>query len=120
MRQCSRVSPDAYARRMQARRMQTWVYEENIRPLLEATAQASGYDFDDLDWAAVESALPNTDGDADHWFDYPLAGERAVHVGMARDPGASVVLVRVDADDATISALGPVVTLLQRYGLHSR
>ncbi|SEG73929.1 hypothetical protein SAMN05444920_104126 [Nonomuraea solani] len=48
------------------------------RAWCEVLAWLAGYEFEDLDWQAVESALPDTDDDrGERWYEYPLAGEVA-------------------------------------------
>jgi hypothetical protein len=37
-------------------------------------AHTVAYDFDDLDWGAVETGLTTTDAEQARWFDYPLVG----------------------------------------------
>jgi hypothetical protein len=98
--------------------MDDWIREENARPYFEAAASLVGYRFDDADWDAVAHGMGATDAEANEWFDYPLdRGERSITVSAARDPGASVVLVRATGDETTIDVLGTVATLLQRYVL---
>ncbi len=73
-----------------------WVWPSNVEPLLRWVSLFVGYSFDDSDWQALEAALPSTDAEAaDGWYDYPLMGTPPVQVYLARNVGASPVMVRV-------------------------
>jgi hypothetical protein len=100
-----------------ARLIDGWIYEKNVRPFFEAAVYVVAYRFDNADWDAVAHGLSTTDGEADRWFDYPLEGDKTVIVGVARDPGSSVVLVRASGHDATLQAPDPIVMLMQSYVL---
>jgi hypothetical protein len=81
-----------------------WIFEESLRPFCESVAEFTGYDFDDLDWQAVENALPDTDvEEPGGWYDYPLSGRVPLTLLVAADPGSSVVFVRLagELDDRT-------------------
>jgi hypothetical protein len=83
-----------------------WVWTNNLQPFLEVVSRLLDYDFDDLDWVAVQAGLPGTDSERGPWFDYPI-GEVAVHV--AYEPGADeMVTLRLDPvddrDDITLVA----------------
>jgi hypothetical protein len=71
-----------------------WIIDTNLRPLCESVAGFVGYRFGDLDWQAVETALPSTDVEQSAWYDYPLLGRSRLTLSVAADPGSSVVFVR--------------------------
>ncbi|MFF8936890.1 hypothetical protein ACF08O_19545 [Streptomyces paradoxus] len=78
----------------------------------------SGYDFDDSDWQAVESALPGTDvEEPGGWYDYPLSGRVPMTLLVAADPGSSVVFVRLtgEPDDRTRARIEAAVHIFSRY-----
>jgi hypothetical protein len=75
-----------------------WVWEENVNRLMRHLVYTVAYDFDDLDRGAVETGLEKTDAVQGRWFDYPLVGQRQINVGLAREPEASPVMVRVSGD----------------------
>lgn len=37
-----------------------WIYEENLKPLLETLSCFVGYSFDESDWVAVSTGIINT------------------------------------------------------------
>lgn len=80
-----------------------WIKEENARVFCEILASLIGYDFDDLDWQAVESALPYTDDEQSaRRYDYPLVGATArLDLRLARAVGGTEISVEVygAADD---------------------
>lgn len=50
------------------------MYEQSLRPFLEATSWLAGYAFDDLDWDAATVGLEraNAGEDDEEWFEYLL------------------------------------------------
>lgn len=71
-----------------------WIIDTNLRPLCESVAEFAGYEFDDSDWQAIETALPTTDVERSDWYDYPLLGRVRLTLFVAADPGSCVVFVR--------------------------
>jgi hypothetical protein len=62
-----------------------WVWPSNVERLLFWASHYVDYKFDDLDWRAVETALPTTDDDCeDGWYEYPLVGEPPLCVRLAQ------------------------------------
>ncbi|MGW0474948.1 hypothetical protein [Streptomyces coeruleorubidus] len=72
-----------------------WISDTNLRPLCESVAHFAGYEFDDSDWQAIETALPTTDVDRSDWYDYPLSGRVPLTLFVAADPECDVVFVRL-------------------------
>jgi hypothetical protein len=65
-----------------------WVWDTNVRKLMEYLSLWTAYDFDESDWQAIETALPNTDADASNgWYEYPLGGCPGLSVQLASNPG---------------------------------
>ncbi|MFC6160832.1 hypothetical protein [Kribbella jiaozuonensis] len=71
-----------------------WIIDTNLRPLCESVAEFVGYEFDDSDWQAIDTALPTTDVERSVWYDHPFSGQAPVTLEVAADPGSSVVFVR--------------------------
>jgi len=69
-----------------------WIFDENLRPWLEIVATIVGYNFDGLDWDAIQAGIDATDAERDRWFEYPFGDARVV---LARDIGSSVVMARL-------------------------
>ncbi|KOU75128.1 hypothetical protein ADK57_06660 [Streptomyces sp. MMG1533] len=80
-----------------------WIFEANLRPFCESVAEFAGYEFDDSDWQAVETALSMTDVERSDWYDYPLSGRVPLTLFVAADPGSCVVFVSLsgEPDDRT-------------------
>lgn len=73
-----------------------WLPPDHVRVALEQISRWIGYSFDMSDWAAVEFGLIDTDAeDPDRWFDYPLMGDPALTVRLARDIDADLFLMEV-------------------------
>ncbi|MGW6644512.1 hypothetical protein [Streptomyces iakyrus] len=97
-----------------------WIFEESLRPFCESVAEFTGYDFDDLDWQAVENALPGTDvEEPDGWYDYPLSGRVPMTLLVAADPGMSVVFVRLigELDDRTRTQIEAALYIFSKYSM---
>jgi hypothetical protein len=61
-----------------------WVWEQNVRMALKYLSRWTEYRFDDTDWQADETSLPQPDADrTDGWYDYPLGGQPPLTVWLA-------------------------------------
>lgn len=78
-----------------------WIWLTNLRPFCEYLAAEVEYDFDDSDWSAIDTALPDTDDDQPRsaWYTYPLVGRDRIDLRMARS---------VDGDEVSVSVEGTV------------
>jgi hypothetical protein len=94
-------------------RVDGWVWADNVHRLMRHLAHTVAYDFDDLDWGAVETGLTTTDAEQARWFDYPLVGKRQLNVGLAREPDAYPVMVRVsgELDDVLIGRIETLIAV---------
>ncbi|WP_109506283.1 hypothetical protein [Nocardioides speluncae] len=73
-----------------------WLPPDHVHVALEQISRWIGYSFDLSDWGAVEFGLIDTDSeDPDRWFDYPLVGDPALTIRLARDIDAGLVLLEV-------------------------
>ncbi|KOG41764.1 hypothetical protein [Streptomyces resistomycificus] len=96
-----------------------WIIDTNLRPFCESVAAFAGYDFDDSDWQAVETALPETDVERSAWYDYPLSGGVPLTLFVAADPGSSVVFVGIGGapDDATKAKIEAALQIFAWWAL---
>ncbi|GAA3109892.1 hypothetical protein GCM10010485_55070 [Streptosporangium carneum] len=96
----------------------------------EAFARAPGesaeraavrYEFDDLDWQAVETGLPDTDDERQkRWYGYPLVGTVArLDLKLARAVGGTEVSVEVygAADDVLRAQVRLVCDMAASYDI---
>ena len=97
--------------------LENWIKEENLRPLFEFASSCARYGLDDLDWDAITHGITTTDAETGDWFAYPLAGETTIEVWAARDRGTTVIHVRLNADEHTLSQLATAIGLMQDYVL---
>jgi hypothetical protein len=74
-----------------------WIWDRNLRALLELLSRYSGYTFDESDWETVEAGVQDTDDEApDGWYSYPLVGTSAtLEVALAQAVGGEEVSVSV-------------------------
>jgi hypothetical protein len=92
-----------------------WIHEENLNELIGYLTAYVDNVWDDLDDDVLLGALEETDSDKpDRWFEYPTVDESPVTVALARDPGSSVVMVRISGPfDEVLAAR--VATLLDVF-----
>jgi hypothetical protein len=87
------------------------VYHENLRPFLEVISRLVGYEFDDLDWIAIEFGIDEAERSGPqlefNWFEYPIGG---VPVRLAW-PGR--IELAADAEIERAAAL--LITVMQDY-----
>ncbi|MFF4273248.1 hypothetical protein [Streptomyces sp. NPDC001536] len=78
-----------------------WIWRSNLRPFCESLAAEIAYDFDDSDWLAIDTALPDTDHDQprEAWYTYPLVGRHQVDLHVAQS---------LDGSEVSVSAEGSV------------
>ncbi|WP_307825666.1 hypothetical protein [Streptomyces sp. MBT33] len=99
------------------------IWENNLRPFCESLAAEAGYDFEDSDWQAIATALPNTDDEQPPaaWYAYPLVGHRRIDLHMAQAVGGSEVSVRIEGavDSRIRTRVGLLVDIMARYKIAS-
>jgi hypothetical protein len=83
-----------------------WVFEDNVVRFMELVSRYIGYEYDDLDEAALIGAIERTDDEsAESWFSYPLQGAPPLTTYLARAVDGSIVSIRVEGDiDPTLTA----------------
>ncbi|GII57912.1 hypothetical protein Pth03_63010 [Planotetraspora thailandica] len=101
-----------------------WIWEENTRVLCEVLAQLVGYAVDDLDWMAIDTALPDTDDENDErWYSYPLVGAKAtLELRLAQAVGGFELSFEVfgPADEALSAQIKLVGDLAAQYVIMPR
>ena len=97
--------------------MEGWIWEKNLRPMFEFASLLVGYEFDDLDWDAVASAIRETDYEEQHWFEYPLAGRQSLTLGAALDSGTRVAWIRATTEGEIELRLKVAADLMANYTL---
>jgi hypothetical protein len=90
----------------------TWVWEENVRTLVESISRWVDYTFDDSDWTAIAEGLKTSDADEDRWYSYPVIGASRVDIDLARNAGAAPVNVRIILDPLAPPGLAAKVGVL--------
>lgn len=73
-----------------------WIFDENLAVFLDTMGYIVGYHFDPAEVDAIKAAVRKSDGDAELWFNYPVAGcTCACELRLALDYGSSVIQVRI-------------------------
>lgn len=96
-----------------------WVLEENLLPFLTTIGWIVGYTFDQDDWTAISNGIGETDQEADRWYEYEMAGRRRLKLAIARDPGSSVVFVRVQTEAVLESQVNLAIEIFARFRLRT-
>ena len=102
-------------------RVSGWVWPSNVRQLFTWLSLYVGYAFDESDWQAIETALPDTDNEAENgWYNYPIAGVPPLRVSVARSGDADPVMVNVSGDmDAVLEArIDTLVSVMADVGFN--
>ncbi|MFJ9725413.1 hypothetical protein ACIRP3_21935 [Streptomyces sp. NPDC101209] len=98
-----------------------WIRETNLRAFCESLAAEVGYDFDDSDWLAIDTALPHTDDEQPRsaWYAYPLVGRTRLDLHVARSVGGGEVSVSVrgTVDSRTRIRVELLVDVMARYAV---
>jgi hypothetical protein len=98
-----------------------WIWLSNLRPFCEYLAAEVEYDFDDSDWLAIDTALPETDDDQPRsaWYTYPLVGRDRVNLQIARSVNGDEVSVSVQGtvDSRVRSRVELLFDIMARYAL---
>jgi hypothetical protein len=95
--------------------LQDWIFEQNLKSVLELLAEHAGYDFDPDEWNAVRFGVAETDAERDRWYKYEFTGERRVAFSLARDSGSSIINLKVESDPDTESKIETVIWIAQHY-----
>ncbi|MEU3887504.1 hypothetical protein [Streptomyces sp. NPDC029041] len=98
-----------------------WIWLRNLRPFCEYLAAEVDYDFDDSDWLAIGTALPETDDDRPRsaWYTYPLVGRDRLDLHIARSVHGDEVSVSVQGavDNRVQSRVELLFDIMARYAL---
>ncbi|MFW6722785.1 hypothetical protein ACHZ98_22000 [Streptomyces sp. MAR4 CNY-716] len=96
-----------------------WIWESNARAFCDSLAAEVGYDFDDSDWQAIETALPGTDDDQppSSWYVYPFVGRDRVDLRVAQGVGGAEISVRIEGAVGTRTRhrIAAVLDLMSQY-----
>lgn len=92
-----------------------WVYEENLKPLLETVSLFVDYHFGSWNWLAISNGLIETDAEQDQWYEYQLIGSRTVDLKMANDSGSSVVMIQLQSEPKIEEKIQIAAALFQHY-----
>ncbi len=92
-----------------------WIYEENLKPLLETLSSLVGYSFDESDWVAVSTGIINTNDEEDKWYKYQLIGKQAVEIAIAIEPGSCVIHVQLQGELDVEEKAEVAVAIFQQY-----
>lgn len=71
-----------------------WIWAANLRRFLELTASYVSYQFDDLDWQAIEAGIEALTTEAET-FTYPIVGQQELNVTLGRDPGGDEISLKI-------------------------
>ncbi|MEV7801922.1 hypothetical protein AB0O28_03115 [Microbispora sp. NPDC088329] len=101
-----------------------WIWEENTRVFCEVLGWLVGHTFDDLDWTAVGTALPDTDDeDGGRWYSYPLVGAKAtLELRLAQAVGGCQLSFEVfgSADEVLAAQIKLAGDMAAQYVIQNR
>lgn len=94
---------------------ETWIDEENLRPVLTAIGWICDYKFDEDDWDAVVAGIKKVDESKGIWFDYPLIAKFEILTSTTMESGSSNYSLRVSSDQDIKPQLDVITGLAQCY-----
>lgn len=78
-----------------------------------------GYGWNQWDRDALAYGLAKSNGDLDEWFVYPLGDPPVIEVRLARDHGAGIVLLGIEAPDELRDRIDVAVAIAGEFELKS-
>jgi hypothetical protein len=67
-----------------------WIEKENLLPFLLTVSRMVGYDFNKVDWNAIQFGMSKSDHERNIWFDYILSGVPDTKIRLSREEGTSL------------------------------
>ncbi|MEH2417435.1 hypothetical protein [Nostoc sp.] len=92
-----------------------WIFDKNLKPLIEILAMFCDYKIDQDDLDTIYSGVKKTDYEKDVWFEYEYTG--TLKFKVAQDVGSSVIFVDVLADEGLEAKVAVAIEILQIYRL---
>jgi hypothetical protein len=97
--------------------IQTWIWRDNLMPILDLLASVAGYQLDSYDSDAITEGVRGTDCDADRWFEFEFTGRVKFRVRIADDPGTNVRMLKVESPSDCNEIISTLFEVAQRYRL---
>ena len=98
-----------------------WIYEENLRPFLEALSWFVGYSSNEDDWVAISHGVKNTFAEKGLWYDYSFVGTCTAHFKVAHDePGTGIIVLQVNVPQPLNPKLEAAIEIMQHFNLLDR
>ena len=94
-----------------------WIWETNLRPLVEVLAWLADYELFEGEWDLIRNGVCDTDSDAHppRWFDHEFLGRGRVAFSLAKNGGSSVISVRLSAEEPLRTKLEFTLDLMNQY-----
>lgn len=96
-------------------RIAGWIDEDNLTKVVEYIAALVHYRWDDLDDAALDAGIPNTDADLppDTWFEYPVIGtpELTLRIALNHGDGILSMIIEGEIDDVLAARFDTLLDL---------
>lgn|GEM_PF-7041426 len=94
-----------------------WIPEENLLPFLLLLSRLVAYDFDPVDWKAIQHGIHDTSVDGNTWFSYILPGNFDIDLRLAIEDGAGLVSFRLVLPENLENNFNFMVDILQDFQL---
>jgi hypothetical protein len=96
-----------------------WIQEENLLPFLLILSRMASYDFDQVDWKAIQFGLSGTHYEGKIWFNYILPGEHDIEIRLAKEEGTALVFFDVAIPEELECKFDFMIDILQEFSLKS-
>jgi hypothetical protein len=71
-----------------------WIWLTNVRRFFTLASFYVSYDFDDLDWQAIEAGIEALHTETD-MFSYPISGRQELAINLSKDPGGDELTLNI-------------------------
>ncbi|MDZ7964112.1 MAG: hypothetical protein RM368_03910 [Nostoc sp. DedSLP03] len=92
-----------------------WIFDSNLKPLIEILAMFCGCKIEQDDLDTIYSEVKKTDYEKDVWFKYEYS--EGLELKVAQDLGSSVIFVDVLANEGLEAKVAVAIEILQIYRL---
>ena len=77
------------------------------------------YDFEKVDWKAIQFGISGTFHEGDKWFDYILPGEPDIEIRLAKEEGTALIFFDLAIPEPLESKFDFMIDILQEFSLES-
>lgn len=97
--------------------LKTWIYVDNLQPFLTVLGWLVKYEFDSMDWDAIQPAALKTSVEKNSWFEYVFIGEQTAKLKIALADGCCLYEIVLDIPSEIKDRIDLAVSMLTEFNL---